>query len=293
MKDYNNNDENENKILFYNFIIQYTRLIKNNYLSHKKHLFLYYILITLDINFILNNFLFIKNNINSYKPNTIFNSHEEYHKRTDNISSKSYLLLTNFNFLTVDLSKLRSKVQKEKEAKKKEILKINQQNGNIIKTFEEKLKILKSQYYNNLKEIQNAKTNFKDKKNNVNILDEKINLITTNIMSYNIKKISLMKEDETPTMIENVNYCEKVILYLLKYKKEVKAQYPEKYNKIIKDIKVEKMIKRLKNREETMKQIVNLKMKKIYDNNNKILLLPYRKINEKKNKKKKKVKSKQ
>lgn len=46
---------------------------------------------------------------------------------------------------------------------------------------------------------------------------------------------------------------------------------PEQYNKIIKDIKTQQVIKRLKNREETMKKIVNLKMKKIYDNNNKIL----------------------
>ena len=101
-------------------------------------------------------------------------------------------------------------------------------------------------------------------------------------MDYKLNNNFLIKIniDQTSTLIEKMNFCENIIIYLLKYKKEQIIKNPNNYNKIIKEIKAEQIINRLKSREETMKQIVNLKYQKIIERNNKILFIPHKKIKE-------------
>ena len=56
--------------------------------------------------------------------------------------------------------------------------------------------------------------------------------------------------------------------------------------KLIKNIKTEQIKNKLRNREETMRKIINLKTKKILEKNNKIQFINYRKIDKKRIQKK-------
>ena len=79
-----------------------------------------------------------------------------------------------------------------------------------------------------------------------------------------------------------MNYCERVLIFLLNYKKEQAISNEDNYNKVIKEVKKEELINKFKNKEETMRKIMALKTKKIIEKNNKILFLNHRKIDEKK-----------
>ena len=79
-----------------------------------------------------------------------------------------------------------------------------------------------------------------------------------------------------------MNYCERVLIFLLNYKKEQAISNEDNYNKVIKEVKKEELINKFKNKEETMRKIMVLKTKKIIEKNNKILFLNHRKIDEKK-----------
>ena len=280
---YNNNDNEKNNVyIFYNYIIKITQNIKNCYDSSKRNLFLYNILKTLEKNYLFDNFHKLNSyNIKYNKLNNIFSSSEEFHKKMSDISSNNKFLLTNFNSLSIDLSNLRSEMIKEIQQKNKEnsIVKIKRNNNDLI---EEKLNILKKSYYNELSTYNNSKKKYKGITNNIKVINKKINLIIKTIMDYKLNNSFVIKIniDQTSTLIEKMIFCENIINCLLKYKNEQMIKNPNNYNKIIKDIKAEQIINRLKNREETMKQIVNLKYQKIIERNNKILFIPHRKIKE-------------
>ena len=280
---YNNNDNEKNNVyIFYNYIIKITQNIKNCYDSSKRNLFLYNILKTLEKNYLFDNFHKLNSyNIKYNKLNNIFISSEEFHKKMSDISSNNKFLLTNFNSLSIDLSNLRSEMIKEIQQKNKEnsIVKIKRNNNDLI---EEKLNILKKSYYNELSTYNNSKKKYKGITNNIKVINKKINLIIKTIMDYKLNNSFVIKIniDQTSTLIEKMIFCENIINCLLKYKNEQMIKNPNNYNKIIKDIKAEQIINRLKNREEIMKQIVNLKYQKIIERNNKILFIPHKKIKE-------------
>ena len=193
-----------------------------------------------------------------------------------------------FNKLNKEIYNLRSELNEEIKNKKKEIPLINslKEKANIL---EGKLNILKTHYFNNLNEYKLLKKGQKEIENNSKVLNKKINNIANNIKNCilpNIipfKTIKTYKEKNQPiTIIEKMNYCERVLIFLLNYKKEQAISNEDNYNKVIKEVKKEELINKFKNKEETMRKIMVLKTKKIIEKNNKILFLNHRKIDEKK-----------
>ena len=84
------------------------------------------------------------------------------------------------------------------------------------------------------------------------------------------------------TLLEKITLLQNVILYLLNYVNEKKLKSPDNYNKAIKDINKREIVNRFRNREEEKQKLYNLKIKKIFEKNNKILFLPHKKIGLKK-----------
>ena len=275
--------ENEKAQEFYNFLKTIKHNVENNLDSNRKFMFLNLVIISLDYN----NFFNIFSNINYEKFSklkNIFDSVEEFEKKLNETSSKNKLLLTNFNYLTIDIFTLKREVQKEIDKKKKELSIVNTIK-NKIKLKQEKLNIISTNYNNNLEEYNTDKSKNKKIVNNIKILENKINIIINNIMSYNCPKIKNFylrdknsRDDGPITIFEKMYYLERVLIYLINYKNDQLINNLDNYNKANKDLKYEQIANKLKNREEIMKQIIQLKTKKINDKNNKIIFVSNRKV---------------
>lgn len=284
----NNKKKEDNSENFFNFINIISQNL-NSYDLNKRIMFLNYILISLD----MNNFFNIFSNINhsyiiSHKIKNIFNNTDEYENKMNKVFHQNLSSLDIFNKLNKEIYNLRSEFNEEIKNKKKEIPLINsiKEKANIL---EGKLNILKTHYFNNLNEYNLLKKGQKEIENNSKVLNKKINNIANNIKNCilpNIipfKTIKTYKEKNRPiTIIEKMNYCERVLIFLLNYKKEQAISNEDNYNKVIKEVKKEELINKFKNKEETMRKIMALKTKKIIEKNNKILFLNHRKIDEKK-----------
>lgn len=284
----NNKKKEDNSENFFNFINIISQNL-NSYDLNKRIMFLNYILISLD----MNNFFNIFSNINhsyiiSHKIKNIFNNTDEYENKMNKVFHQNLSSLDIFNKLNKEIYNLRSELNEEIKNKKKEIPLINsiKEKANIL---EGKLNILKTHYFNNLNEYNLLKKGQKEIENNSKVLNKKINNIANNIKNCilpNIipfKTIKTYKEKNQPiTIIEKMNYCERVLIFLLNYKKEQAISNEDNYNKVIKEVKKEELINKFKNKEETMRKIMVLKTKKIIEKNNKILFLNHRKIDEKK-----------
>ena len=284
----NNKKKEDNSENFFNFINIISQNL-NSYDLNKRIMFLNYILISLD----MNNFFNIFSNINhsyiiSHKIKNIFNNTDEYENKMNKVFHQNLSSLDIFNKLNKEIYNLRSELNEEIKNKKKEIPLINsiKEKANIL---EGKLNILKKHYFNNLNEYNLLKKGQKEIENNSKVLNKKINNIANNIKNCilpNIipfKTIKTYKEKNQPiTIIEKMNYCERVLIFLLNYKKEQAISNEDNYNKVIKEVKKEELINKFKNKEETMRKIMALKTKKIIEKNNKILFLNHSKINEKK-----------
>ena len=284
----NNKKKEDNSENFFNFINIISKNL-NSYDLNKRIMFLNYILISLD----MNNFFNIFSNINhsyiiSHKIKNIFNNTDEYENKMNKVFHQNLSSLDIFNKLNKEIYNLRSELNEEIKNKKKEIPLINsiKEKANIL---EGKLNILKTHYFNNLNEYNLLKKGQKEIENNSKVLNKKINNIANNIKNCilpNIipfKTIKTYKEKNQPiTIIEKMNYCERVLIFLLNYKKEQAISNEDNYNKVIKEVKKEELINKFKNKEETMRKIMALKTKKIIEKNNKILFLNHRKIDEKK-----------
>ena len=286
-------DNNEDFYNFYFFINNICQKLKNNFDSNKKIMFLNYIIISID----LNNFFDIVNNINcnyiiSHKKKNIFHTIGEFENKLNNFFSLNIISLSNFNILNSAIYNLINEMKEVRENKKKES-KIIDKIKDKINILKGKLNIIKTNYLNNLHEYNNYKKNKKEIDKNIIVINNKINTMANNIKKCNLlnftsfKIIKSYKEENQPiTIIEKMNYCERVFNYLLKYKNEQTLNNLANYNKVIKNIKTEQIKNKLRNREETMRKIINLKTKKILEKNNKIQFINYRKIDKKRIQKK-------
>ena len=108
-----------------------------------------------------------------------------------------------------------------------------------------------------------------------------MNIIITEIIncdSTDIKKIKFEKTNKkVVTIIDKIRYIEKVMNFLIKYKEEQEYLNEESYQKVMKIIKKEQVIRKFRNKEETMKKIRELKIKKIMEKKDKILFLFHKK----------------
>ena len=146
--------------------------------------------------------------------------------------------------------------------------------------FNEKLNIAKTNYLDKI--IDNE--NYSKEKNKINLSEkiiDKINKILNYIIEYDsidIRKIKFEKENKKiTTIIDKVRYIEKVLNFLFKYKEEQKNINSMNYEKVMKEFKKEQIMRKFRNKEETMKKIQELKIKKILEKKDKILFLPHKK----------------
>ena len=272
---------------FYNYLVKIIQNIKSDFDANKKTMFLNYILISLDKKSFFDIYNNIKDHIKISGPtiaNNIFNNTEELDSRINYFSYKNQLLLKSYNKLSLQLLILRKEKQKEKERIEKDI-KFIKSNKEKIDNLEEKLDIIKTIYENSSNEYENNK-DYQLKENYKN-LDKKINLIIDNILKYNsvkIKNLINIKIDNNNndlkelTLLERLTLVQNVLFYLLNYVNEKKLKSPDDYNKAIKEINKREIVTRLRNREEEQQKLYDLKIKKIFEKNNKILFLPYKKL---------------
>lgn len=272
---------------FYNYLVKIIQNIKSDFDANKKTMFLNYILISLDKKSFFDIYNNIKDHIKISGPtiaNNIFNNTEELDSRINYFSYKNQLLLKSYNKLSLQLLILRKEKQKEKERIEKDI-KFIKSNKEKIDNLEEKLDIIKTIYENSSNEYENNK-DYQLKENYKN-LDKKINLIIDNILKYNsvkIKNLINKKIDNNDndlkelTLLERLTLVQNVLFYLLNYVNEKKLKSPDDYNKAIKEINKREIVTRLRNREEEQQKLYDLKIKKIFEKNNKILFLPYKKL---------------
>ena len=272
---------------FYNYLVKIIQNIKSDFDANKKTMFLNYILISLDKKSFFDIYNNIKDHIKISGPtiaNNIFNNIEELDSRINYFSYKNQLLLKSYNKLSLQLLILRKEKQKEKERIEKDI-KFIKSNKEKIDNLEEKLDIIKTIYENSSNQYENNK-DYQLKENYKN-LDKKINLIIDNILKYNsvkIKNLINKKIDNNNndlkelTLLERLTLVQNVLFYLLNYVNEKKLKSPDDYNKAIKEINKREIVTRLRNREEEQQKLYDLKIKKIFEKNNKILFLPYKKL---------------
>ena len=272
---------------FYNYLVKIIQNIKSDFDANKKTMFLNYILISLDKKSFFEIYNNIKDHIKISGPtiaNNIFNNIEELDSKINYFSYKNQLLLKSYNKLSLQLLILRKEKQKEKERIEKDI-KFIKSNKEKIDNLEEKLDIIKTIYENSSNEYENNK-DYQLKENYKN-LDKKINLIIDNILKYNsvkIKNLINKKIDNNDndlkelTLLERLTLVQNVLFYLLNYVNEKKLKSPDDYNKAIKEINKREIVTRLRNREEEQQKLYDLKIKKIFEKNNKILFLPYKKL---------------
>ena len=214
----------------------------------------------------------------------IFNNPEELDNKLINCSYKNQLLLKSYNKLSLQLLTLRKEKQNERERIEKEI-KFIKTNKEKLDNLHEKLDIIKAIYENSLNEYNNNK-DYQLKENYKN-LDKKINLIIDNILKYNSEKIkNLINKNKDKnnnvhknlTLLEKITLVQNVILYLLNYVNEKKLKSPDDYNRAIKEINKREILNRFRNREEEKQKLYDLKVKKIFEKNKKILFLPHKKL---------------
>jgi len=272
---------------FYNYLVKIIQNIKSDFDANKKTMFLNYILISLDRKSFFEIYNNIKDHIKISGPaiaHNIFNNPEELDNKLINCSYKNQLLLKSYNKLSLQLLTLRKEKQNERERIEKEI-KFIKTNKEKLDNLHEKLDIIKAIYENSLNEYNNNK-DYQLKENYKN-LDKKINLIIDNILKYNSEKIKNLinknkdknnNDHKNLILLEKITLVQNVILYLLNYVNEKKLKSPDDYNRAIKEINKREILNRFRNREEEKQKLYDLKVKKIFEKNKKILFLPHKKL---------------
>ena len=283
----NKEDENINAYSFFYFIKEISQKINNNnFDSNKRIIFLNYIFLSIKEKIFFDIFPNINNEyINSYKQKNVFNNLEEYENTLTEIFSQNKRSLTNYNIMNISFTNLREEMKEELDKKNKEasfIISIKRK----IDILERRVKVIKANYHNKQIEYNLIKKKYNYIENNIKKIDEKISLMTNIILDYHLPNFTFIinrknkKNDDPITIIEKMDFYERVFLYLLRYKNNLLLKNREEYDKIIKDIKKTDMINKINNNREIMKQIIILKKKKMIEKNNKILFLQHRKVND-------------
>ena len=220
-----------------------------------------------------------ENYIKYHKVKNIFESVDDFNRTLLNDQSHIRLSLDKFSISISGLNELKNDLIYEKRRKIKIIQELNLSN-NKRNLFNEKLNIAKTNYLDKI--IDNE--NYSKEKNKINLskkIIDKINKILNYIIEYDsidIRKIKFEKENKKiTTIIDKVRYIEKVLNFLFKYKEEQKNINSMNYEKVMKEFKKEQIMRKFRNKEETMKKIQELKIKKILEKKDKILFLPHKK----------------
>jgi hypothetical protein len=271
-----NNFENINQ--FQNWLIKRKKMLTENDTS-KKYMYFNYITTSIDMNNFLKVFKDINNDyIKNHKAKKIFESLNEFNKTLLNDQAQVKISLDKFVISNDKLNQLKNELIYELRRKDK---------------IKEIFNLTKDKYYLLLDRLDISKTNFlnnsSDKKNyskyKIKIvskkINDKINAIINKIMKYDSNDIKKIKFERTNkyiiTTIDKIRYIEKIMNYFMQYKETQKYINEKNYEIVMKEFKEEQFIRRFKNREETMKKIQELKIKKILEKKYRILFLPHKK----------------
>ena len=248
--------------------------------SMKKSAYFNFIITSIDTKNFFDIFNCINENyIKYHKVKNIFESVDDFNRTLLNDQSHIRLSLDKFSVSISGLNELKNDLIYEKRRKIKIVQELNlSKNGRNL--FNEKLNIAKTNYLDKI--IDNE--NYSKEKNKINLSEkiiDKINKILNYIIEYDsidIRKIKFEKENKKiTTIIDKVRYIEKVLNFLFKYKEEQKNINSMNYEKVMKEFKKEQIMRKFRNKEETMKKIQELKIKKILEKKDKILFLPHKK----------------
>ena len=271
-----NNFENINQ--FQNWLIKRKKMLTENDTS-KKYMYFNYITTSIDMNNFLKVFKDINNDyIKNHKAKKIFESLNEFNKTLLNDQAQVRISSDKFVISNDKLNQLKNELIYELRRKDK---------------IKEIFNLTKDKYYLLLDRLDISKTNFlnnsSDKKNyskyKIKIvskkINDKINAIINKIMKYDSNDIKKIKFERTNkyiiTTIDKIRYIEKIMNYFMQYKETQKYINEKNYEIVMKEFKEEQFIRRFKNREETMKKIQELKIKKILEKKYRILFLPHKK----------------
>ena len=248
--------------------------------SMKKSAYFNFIITSIDTKNFFDIFNCINENyIKYHKVKNIFESVDDFNRTLLNDQSHIRLSLDKFSVSISGLNELKNDLIYEKRRKIKIVQELNlSKNGRNL--FNEKLNIAKTNYLDKI--IDNE--NYSKEKNKINLSEkiiDKIDKILNYIIEYDsidIRKIKFEKENKKiTTIIDKVRYIEKVLNFLFKYKEEQKNINSMNYDKVMKEFKKEQIMRKFRNKEETMKKIQELKIKKILEKKDKILFLPHKK----------------
>ena len=248
--------------------------------SMKKSAYFNFIITSIDTKNFFDIFNCINENyIKYHKVKNIFESVDDFNRTLLNDQSHIRLSLDKFSVSISGLNELKNDLIYEKRRKIKIVQELNL-SKNKRNLFNEKLNIAKTNYLDKI--IDNE--NYSKEKNKINLSEkiiDKINKILNYIIEYDsidIRIIKFEKENKKiTTIIDKVRYIEKVLNFLFKYKEEQKNINSMNYEKVMKEFKKEQIMRKFRNKEETMKKIQELKIKKILEKKDKILFLPHKK----------------
>ena len=271
----NSNNKNQFKKWLYT-IIQNIKLSDNindsRYINH--------ILTSIDMNNFSNIFKRINNNyIKNHMITNIFESLNDFQNTFLNIQSSVKLSFDNLVNSNDKVNELKNEIINELKRKNK-----IQETFNLIKDkyylFSDKLNIAKTIYDNS----SNNKICLKNKlilTINFDKINEKLNLIINRIVNYNSNDMKKLKFERScknvVTTLDKIRYIEKVMNFLILYKKEQKYFNIKNYEKVMKEFKKEQYIRKFRNKEKILKRLHDLKIKKIIDKKSKIYFLPFKK----------------
>ena len=244
--------------------------------SMKKSAYFNFIITSIDTKNFFDIFNCINENyIKYHKVKNIFESVDDFNRTLLNDQSHIRLSLDKFSVSISGLNELKNDLIYEKRRKIKIVQELNL-SKNKRNLFNEKLNIAKTNYLDKI--IDNE--NYSKEKNKINLSEkiiDKIDKILNYIIEYDsidIRKIKFEKENKKiTTIIDKVRYIEKVLNFLFKYKEEQKNINSMNYEKVMKEFKKEQIMRKFRNKEETMKKIQELKIKKILEKKDKILFL--------------------
>ena len=271
-----NNFENINQ--FQNWLIKRKKMLTENDTS-KKYMYFNYITTSIDMNNFLKVFKDINNDyIKNHKAKKIFESLKEFNKTLLNDQAQVRISLDKFVISNDKLNQLKNELIYElrRKDKIKEIFNLTKDKYQLLL---DRLDISKTNFLNNSSDKKNySKYKIKIVSKKIN---DKINAIINKIMKYDSNDIKKIKFERTNkyiiTTIDKIRYIEKIMNYFMQYKETQKYINEKNYEIVMKEFKEEQFIRRFKNREETMKKIQELKIKKILEKKYRILFLPHKK----------------
>ena len=268
-----------NAQLFKDWLYQNNKKIKGND-NIKKTMYFNYILSSININNLFKIFNLIDNDyIKYHKVKMIYESLEDFDRTLQNDYLHIKLSLNNLTISNDKLIELKNELSSE-ERRKYIILK----EFNLIKDkyflFLDKYNIAKTNYLDNISDNKIYNNN-KSITNNYYKINDKLNKIIKEIMKYDSKEIKQIKleknKKKVTTVIDKIKYIEKIMNYLLQYKEIQKYKNNIFYEIVMKEAKREQIMRKFRIKEETIKKLRELKIKKILEKKDKILFLPHKK----------------